>query len=76
MITPLKSISSISKRLYETQQSSTGRRDSLQIYNKSQILLSEVKLMLDKILLDNNQFQAIFSCHPVNQTIQSIIDIL
>jgi K+-sensing histidine kinase KdpD len=76
MITPLKSISSLSKRLYESLRFTSGRKDALQIYNKSQILLSEVKLLLDKNLLDNNKFQAIFSSHQVNETIQTAIDIL
>jgi K+-sensing histidine kinase KdpD len=76
MITPLKSISSLSKRIYESLCFTSGRKDSLKIYNNSQILLSEVKLLLDKNLLDNKKFQSIFSGHPVNDTIQTAIDIL
>lgn len=76
MITPLKSISCISKRLYESLRLTGGRKDALQIYNKSQILLSEVKLLLDKNLLDNTKFQPIVSNYLVNETIQTVVDIL
>lgn len=56
MITPLKSISFLSKRLGETLKSQIGQKDAILIYNTSQILLSEVKLLLDRNMLDNNRF--------------------
>ncbi len=50
--------------------------DALLIYNTSQVLLSEAKLMLDKSMLDKNSFQPNFQKHPVNQTIQNIVELL
>jgi signal transduction histidine kinase len=50
--------------------------DALLLYNTSQILLSEAKLMLDKSMLDKNSFQPNFQSHPVNQTIQNIVELL
>lgn len=76
MITPLRSVSCLSKRLSETLENTNGHKDALLIYNTSQILLSQVKLLLDKNLLDNNRFMPSLDDHPINQTIENIVDIL
>ncbi len=76
MITPLRSVSCLSKRLCDTLDGTKGQKDALLIYNTSQILLSQVKLLLDKNLLDNNRFRPSLDDHAVNQTIENIVDIL
>jgi K+-sensing histidine kinase KdpD len=71
MLTPLKSVSCLSKRLsqkliYESQ----SQKDSALIYSTTQLLLSEVNLLLDRSMLDKNKFRPSLDKHPVNKTIE------
>jgi len=55
---------------------SSDRKDSELIYSTSQIILVEVKLLLDQKQMDINRFQPIFEGHSVNQNINSIVELL
>jgi len=55
---------------------SSDRKDSELIYSTSQIILGEVKLLLDQKQMDINRFQPIFEGHSVNQNINSIVELL
>lgn len=55
---------------------SSDRKDSELIYSTSQIILGEVKLLLDQKQMDINRFQPIFEGHSVNQNINNIVELL
>jgi hypothetical protein len=42
----------------------------------AQLLLSEVKLVLDKNMLDNNMFAPIYEFFPLKKTILEVVKIL
>ena len=46
------------------------------ILSTSKLLLSQVKLILDKNMLDNDLFAPNFEYYPLNKTISDVIDIL
>ena len=46
------------------------------VYSTSELLLSEVKLLLDRSMLDNNKFQPNLDFHPVNASVNKIVEIL
>jgi len=46
------------------------------IVSTAQLLLSEVKLVLDKNMLDNNMFAPIYEFFPLKKTILEVVKIL
>lgn len=75
MITPLKSISLLSKSIAQ-QTSLDNTKDATLVYSTSQLLLSEVMLLLDRNQLDKSRFQPNLTSISVNQTIKSTISLL
>jgi len=75
MITPLKSISLLSKKVSQQIAGSSNKKDVELIYTTSQIILGEVLLLLDRKQLDINRFVPSLSGHSVNQNIQRIVDL-
>ena len=60
MITPLKSVSLLSRNI-ASNIGSDNRKDATLVYFTSQLLLSEVMLLLDKNQLDRDRFQPDFT---------------
>lgn len=56
MLTPLKSVSCLSKKLSNSVESLTQQKEAITIYNTTELLLAEVKLLLDRSMLNNNKF--------------------
>jgi hypothetical protein len=46
------------------------------IFTTAKLLLSQVKLLLDKNMLEHNMFQPNFEVSPVNKTIKDAVEIL
>jgi hypothetical protein len=66
MITPLKSMALLSRNLSQTLAGTTAGKDTELIYSTSQLLLSEVKLLLDRSQLEHDRFFATLDQHPIN----------
>ena len=66
MVTPLKSISLLALNLSEKVKKSSNVKDCKLVYSTSQLLLSEVKTLLDRNQLDVNRFIPVFQEKPVN----------
>ena len=60
MITPLKSVSLLSRNI-ASNIGFDNRKDATFVYFTSQLLLSEVMLLLDKNQLDRDRFQPDFT---------------
>ena len=60
MITPLKSVSLLSRNI-ASNIGLDNRKDATLVYFTSQLLLSEVMLLLDKNQLDRDRFQPDFT---------------
>jgi len=60
MITPLKSVSLLSRNI-ASNIGFDNRKDATLVYFTSQLLLSEVRLLLDKNQLDRDRFQPDFT---------------
>ena len=60
MITPLKSVSLLSRNI-ASNIGFDNRKDATLVYFTSQLLLSEVMLLLDKNQLDRDRFQPDFT---------------
>jgi len=70
MVTPLKSVSCLSRRLsHKLLKGSQLQKDSMLIYSTSQLLLSEVKLLLDRSMLEKNKFLPSLDYYRVNESI-------
>jgi signal transduction histidine kinase len=65
MITPLKSISLLSQNI-AVNKGSNHSKDATLVYSTSQLLLSEVMLLLDRNQLDKERFQPNFQSLSVN----------
>jgi hypothetical protein len=66
MLTPIKSIGLLSKKLSQKLYGTSKGKDAELIYYTSQLLLSDVKLLLDRKQLDKNRFLTNLDRHPVN----------
>lgn len=75
MITPLRAVSFLSQKLSNTLKEPSQQRCALQIYSTTQIILSHVKLLLDKSMLDRDSFQPTLDKYPINKTITDIVEI-
>ena len=79
MITPLKSVSCLSIQLcrkVEANEMKGVQKNLLLIYSTTQLILSGVKLLLDKRMLDKNNFLPNQGNHLINRTIEGIVEIL
>ena len=75
MITPLRAVSCLSQKLSNTLKDPNQQRCSLQIHSTTQIILSHVKLLLDRSMLDRDSFQPTLDKYPINKTITDIVEI-
>lgn len=76
MITPLMSVSLLANKLSEDIVNKDQNKDARLIFSTTNILLSEVKLLLDRSQLNAGRFKANLDKHPVNKTIVNIVEIL
>ncbi len=52
------------------------QKNLLLIYSTTQLILSGVKLLLDKRMLEKNNFTPNMGFHSVNKTIEGIVEIM
>jgi signal transduction histidine kinase len=76
MITPLKCIIEFALRILNISKDPALVKEARLIVSTSKLLLSQVKLSLDKNMLDNGLFAPNFEIHPLNKTITEVVDIL
>ncbi len=76
MITPLKCIIEFALSILKNTKDPTLVKEARLILSTSKLLLSQVKLSLDKNMLDNGLFAPNFENHPLNKTITEVVDIL
>jgi signal transduction histidine kinase len=75
MITPLKSISLLSRNIAQ-DMGFDNRKDAALVFSTSQLLLSEVMLLLDRNQLEKDRFQPNFTSLSVNETIKTTVLLL
>ena len=75
MITPLKCIIKLGRDLAKSIDARVSRQAGL-IVSTSGLILQQVKLILDKNMLDNNSFTPNFEFHYLNKTISEVAQIL
>jgi signal transduction histidine kinase len=75
MITPLKSISLLARNIVQ-KTSLDNTKDATLVYSTSQLLLSEVMLLLDRNQLDKNRFKPNLTTLSVNHTIHTTVSLL
>jgi signal transduction histidine kinase len=75
MITPLKSISLLSRNIAQ-DMGFDNRKDAALVFSTSQLLLSEVMLLLDRNQLDKDRFQPNFTSLSVNDMIKTTVLLL
>lgn len=75
MITPLKSISLLSRNMAQNLGLKSNK-DVILVFSTSQLLLSDVMLLLDRNKLDKDIFKPNFTSLSVNKTIESTIALL
>ena len=76
MVTPLQCIVSFAKSLDKELIHSDKRRNAQLISLTASLVLSQVKLMLDKSLLENDRFVANFQDCPINRVIADVVIIM
>ena len=78
MITPLKCISGFAKTIEQELviKNSARCRDAHMIYVTSQLLLSEVNMLLDKSMIDNHIFKLNLEYIPINRIVYDAIQII
>ena len=75
MITPLKCVIQFGETLLNAKDPKVSKEAEL-IVSTAKLLLSQVKLTLDKNMLDNNAFTPNFEYYPLNKTIIDVTRIL
>jgi hypothetical protein len=75
MITPLKCIIQFGTTLLKSNDPHVVKEAEL-IVSTAKLILSQVKHILDKNMLDNNTFTPSFEFHPLNKTIIDVTRIL
>jgi CO dehydrogenase/acetyl-CoA synthase delta subunit len=75
MITPLKCVIQFGTTLLKSKDPNVLKEAEL-IVSTAKLLLSQVKLTLDKNMLDNNAFVPNFEYYPLNKTIIDVTRIL
>lgn len=76
MVTPLKCIISFAQSLEQELKHSPKRADAELIYITGKLLLSQIKLLLDRSLIENGAFTPSFEFTPVNRIINDCTRIL
>lgn len=76
MLTPLQCIVSFAKSLDKELTHSAKRKDAQMISLTASLVLSQIKLMLDKSLLENNRFKANYQDCPINRVIGDVVMIM
>ena len=76
MVTPLKCMISFATSVLKELQNSPKKHEAELILTTAKLLLSQVKLLLDKNMLEHDMFQPNFEVSPVNKTVKDAIDIL
>lgn len=76
MVTPLKCIISFAKTLEKELTFSPRHKDAQMIQLTANLLLSEVKMSLDRSLLENNRFVPDYTNCPINRVVADVIDIM
>ena len=76
MITPLRCIIQFAHNVLKLTTDPKQRKELELILSTSQLLLSQVKLLLDRNMLERNIFQPSLAVHPLNFTIKNVVEIL
>ena len=75
-ITPLKCIVSFSQSLQRELKHSDARRDAEYIYITVKLILSQVKMLLDKNMLKNGLFALSNEDVPINRIVDDAVQIM
>ena len=75
MITPLKCVIQFGETLLKSKDPKVSKEAEL-IVSTAKLLLSQVKLTLDKNMIDNNAFTPNLEYYPLNKTIIDVMRIL
>ncbi len=73
MLTPLKCIIEFALSLMNELNKSPQRYTAELILSTSKLLLSQVKMLLDKNLLDNDHFVPCLAAYDLNKTITNVV---
>ena len=76
MITPLKCIVEFALNILKISEDDRLIYEARLILSTTKLLLSQVKLSLDKNMLDNGLFAPNFEIYPLKKTIREVTDIL
>jgi signal transduction histidine kinase len=76
MITPLKCIAEFGKSILKGVTTPQVSKEAKLIVSTSKLLLSQIKLLLDKNMLDNDLFVPNYEFHSINISIAEVVDIL
>lgn len=76
MVTPLKCMVSFSETVVKALANSPKRYEAELIMTTSKLLLSQVKLLLDKNMIENDLFMPNLEIAPFNRTVSDAINIL
>jgi signal transduction histidine kinase len=75
-ITPLKCIVSFSQKLQKVLKHSDARRDAEYIYITAKLILSQVKMLLDRNMLKNDLFTLSNEDVPINRIVEDAVQIM
>ena len=76
MLTPLKCITSFAKTLERDLKHSPNRKEAQLILLSSKLLLSQVKMNLDRSLLQKGRFEPNYSTCPLNRVVTDVVEIM
>lgn len=76
MVTPLKCIVSFAKSILKELEHSPKRHEAELIISTTKLILSQVKLLLDKNMIEHDLFEPELTLSPLNKTVSSVIEIL
>ena len=76
LLTPLKCITSFAQNLERDLKHSPMKKEAQLISLTAQLLQSQVKMNLDKSLIENGRFEPDINDSPVNRVIEDVILIM
>lgn len=76
MLTPIKCIVQMTKSLSENLKTGEFKYEAKLILSTTKLLMSQVKILLDKNLLDRDHFQPSIEPHSLNSIITETIEIM
>ena len=76
MVTPLKCIMSFAKSLEDHLKHDDKKEDAQLIYITARLLLSEIKILLDKNLIDQEKFEAQWEKAPFSRIVYDAVQIM